>query len=128
MKNIYAPTQLNFTKKRDLRLKSKQYQIVDDVLFRISYDSVLLRCPEKYKMEKVLRDLYDGPVGGHFGGDTTRHKILHASYYWLTLFKDAHSYVRRCKICQTAVGRQREPALPLQPINIDQPFEQWDWT
>jgi hypothetical protein len=71
-----------------------------------------------------LQELHDGPAGGHFGGDTTTHKILHAGYYWPTLFKDAHEYVRKCKTCQTA-GRQRKPALPLQPVNIEQPFEQW---
>jgi hypothetical protein len=29
------------------------------------------------------------------------------------------------QICQTASGRQRKPAFPLQPVNIEQPFEQW---
>lgn len=73
----------------------------------------------------MLQELHDGPADGHFGGDTTAHKILHVIYYWPTLFKDVHSYVRRCKIFQTAAGRQRKPALPLQPVNIDQPFKQW---
>lgn len=73
----------------------------------------------------MLQELHDGPAGGHFGGDTTTHKIPHAGYYWPTLFKDAHSCIRRCKICETTAGRQRKPALPLQPVNIDQPFEEW---
>ena len=34
-------------------------------------------------------------------------------------------YVRKCQVCQTIAGRQKKPSLPLQPINIDQPFEQW---
>jgi hypothetical protein len=95
------------------------------VLFRRNYDSILLRCLEKTEAQKVLQELHDGPAGGHFGGDTTAHKIIHAGYYWPTLFKDAHDYVRKCKICQTASGRQRKPAFPLQPVNIEQPFEQW---
>eukprot|EP00253_Pinus_taeda_P036593 PITA_36593 len=68
-KNGYAPTQLNYTKKRALRLKSRQYQIVDDVPFRINYDYVLLRCLEKSEAEKVLQELHDGPVGGNFEGN-----------------------------------------------------------
>lgn len=40
LKNGYAPTQLNYTKKRALRLKARQYQIVKYVLFRINYHSV----------------------------------------------------------------------------------------
>ena len=33
--------------------------------------------------------------------------------------------MRKCEICQTASGRQRKPAFPLQPVNIEQPFEKW---
>ena len=72
-----------------------------------------------------MQELHDGPTGGHFGGDTTAHKIIHAGYDWPTLFKDTHDYVRKCKIFQTASGRQRKPAFPLYPVNIEQPFEQW---
>ena len=106
-------------------MKAKQYQLVNDVLFRMNYDYVLLRCLEKCEAEKVLQELHNGPVGGHYARDATTHKILHAGYYWPTLFKDAHSYVRRCQIFQTVAGRQRKPSFPLQPVNIDQPFEQW---
>jgi len=41
------------------------------------------------------------------------------------LFKYANDYVRKCKICQIASGRQRRLAFPLQPVNIEQPCEQW---
>ena len=110
-------------KKIAWRLKAKQYQIIDNLLFREAYDFVQLRCLEKYEAQRVLQEINDGPAGGNFGGDTTAHKILHARYYWPTLFKNAHAYVRQCKTCQTDVGRQSKLALPLQPINIEQPFE-----
>lgn len=106
-----------------MRLKARQYQIINNVLFRINCVSVLLRCLEKYETKKVLQELHDGLPGGHFGGNTTAHKILHAGYYWPTLFKDACDYVMKCIVCQTIAGKQRKPTLPLQPINIVQPFE-----
>ena len=81
LKNGYAPPNLDHTKKRALRLKAKQYQLVNDVLFKMNYDSVLLRCLEKSEAEKVLQELHDGPAGGHYAGDTTAHKILRAGYY-----------------------------------------------
>ena len=125
LKNIYAPSNLDYTKKRALRLKAKQYQLINDALFRMNYDFVLLRCLEKSKAEKVLQELHDGLAGGHYAIDATTHKILCVGYYWPTLFKDAHSYVRKCQVCQTASGRQKKLSLPLQPVNIDQPFDQW---
>ena len=72
-----------------------------------------------------MQELHDGPAGEHFGGDTTAHKISHAGYYWPTLFKYSHDYVRNCNTCQTASGRKQNPAFPLQPVSIEQPFEQW---
>eukprot|EP00253_Pinus_taeda_P036090 PITA_36090 len=74
---------------------------------------------------QMYEELHDRPAGGHYAGDATAHKILHAGYYWPTLFKDAHNYVRKCQICQTTARRQKKPSLPLQPVNIDQPFDQW---
>ena len=53
------------------------------------------------------------------------HKILCTRYCWPTLFKDAHSYVRKCQVSQNVTRRQKKPSLPLQPVNIDQPFDQW---
>eukprot|EP00253_Pinus_taeda_P013364 PITA_13364 len=125
LRNGYAPSHLDHTRKRALRLKAKQYQLINDILFRINYDFVLLRCLEKSEAEKVLEELHDGPVGGHYAGDATAHKILRAGYYWPTLFKDSHSYVRKCQVFQTTSGRQKKPSLPLQPVNIEQPFSQW---
>lgn len=46
----------------------------------------------------MLQELHDGTTGGNYAGDATTHKILRAGYYWPALFKDAHSYVRKCQI------------------------------
>eukprot|EP00253_Pinus_taeda_P031324 PITA_31324 len=101
-----------------------QISIIDSESWQ-NYDSVLLRCLEKPEAQKVLQELHDGPVGGHFGADRTSHKVIHSGYYWPTMFRDAHEYVRKCRNCQTSSGRQRKSAFPLQPVNIEQPFEQW---
>lgn len=53
------------------------------------------------------------------------HKVLRAGYYWPTLFRDAHARARKCKICQANACRERRPAFPLQPVTIENPFEQW---
>lgn len=41
------------------------------------------------------------------------------------MFRDTHEYVKKCQNFQTNSGRKRKPAFPLQPVNIEQPFEQW---
>jgi hypothetical protein len=62
-------------KEETLILKSAHYHLINGIIFRRNYDNVLLRCLEKYDAERVLQELHDGPVGGHFGGDTTTHKF-----------------------------------------------------
>jgi len=82
-------------------------------LFRQNYDYVLLRCLEKSDTDTVLIDLYDGIAGGNFSRDIISHKILQAGYYWTTLLKDAHTYVRKCKVFQTSVGREKKTFIPI---------------
>ena len=72
-----------------------------------------------------MSELHDGLAGGHYSGDTTTHKILRAGYYWHTLFKYAHTHVKKCDICQRCGGRQPKVAAPLNPVMISEPFEQW---
>ena len=106
-------------------MKSASYQIIDGVLFRKNYDGVFLRYLEREDATKVIKELHDGPAGGNFSGHTITHKILRAGYYWPTLFKDTHAYIRKCDTCQMSGGRQANAVGPLQPIIISEPFEQW---
>ena len=111
--------------RRALRMKSALYQITNGVLFRKNYDGLFLRCLEHEYAKKVVVELHDGPVEGHFSGDTIAHKILRAGYYWPTFFRDAHAHVRKCDTCQRCVGRQAKEVGPLKPMIISEPFEQW---
>ena len=94
-------------------------------MFRKNFEGVLLRCLERNEADNVLSQLHAGPVEGHFGGETTAHKVLKAGYYWPTLFKDAYAFARKCQECQRAGGRLKKAALPLQPVIIEVPFQQW---
>lgn len=74
-------------KKRALRLNASKYKLISNVLFRKNDDGVLLICLEEDDSQKVLSELHDEPIGGHFGGNTTTHKVLRVGYYSPTLFK-----------------------------------------
>jgi hypothetical protein len=76
-----SPHYLDPQKKRALRLKSAQYQLIHGILCRKNYNGVFLTCLVKRDVEKVFSELHNRPVGGHYGGDTTTHKILRAGYY-----------------------------------------------
>ena len=73
----------------------------------------------------MLAELHDGPAGGHYVGDTTAHKIIRVVFYWPTLFKDAHAYVRKCQQCQKFANRDIRPSAPLQSVTLEEKFQQW---
>ena len=123
--NGFAPETLDPKKRRELRLKSAPYQLIDNVLFRNNCDGVFLRCLEKDQTNDFLFRFHARPAGGNFLGDTTAHKIIQAGYYWPTLFRDAHAYVRMCEPCQKCTGKVKKPTFPLQPVAVQFPFQQW---
>jgi hypothetical protein len=108
-----------------LRSKYAQYQLVHCILFRRNYDSVLLICLEKQDVNKVLKEIHDGPVGGHFVGETKTHKIWRARYYYPMVFKDTHAYSPSYDICQKSIGRESRSIVPLQNVVVEEPLEQW---
>ena len=87
---------LDARKRRALRLKATQYQMIDWVLFQQNYDNVLVRCLEKDDVDHIIIELHDGLEGGHFSGETTTHKVLRVGYYWPTLFRDANAHAQKC--------------------------------
>ncbi len=47
----------------------------------------------------VLRELHEGPSGGHFATEITQKNILDARCWWPIMYKDVHEYCRSCDAC-----------------------------
>jgi transposase InsO family protein len=112
-------------KRRALRLKAAKYCIIQDGLGWRNPDGVILRCVDELESKRLLVDFHSGFCGGHFVAKTTAHKILKAGYYWPIIFSDVHKMVRGCQQCQLFTGKQKLAALPLQPVVVEAPFQQW---
>ena len=69
--------------------------------------------------------MHKGACGGHLYWKSTTNKILRVGYYWPTLFSDVYKKVRACLECQKFVGKEKLHSLPLKPISIEAPFQQW---
>ena len=127
LENGYAPSNLSYKNKLAVRLKANHFDIIENVLFRRNYDLVLLRCLKKTEVRKLLQELYDGLAGGHFEGDTTSQKILHAGYYWPTLFKDAHEYVRKCRHVTLPVEDKESQHFPCNQSTLNNHLSSGHW-
>lgn len=120
-----CPEGLDRAKRRYYRLHAILYVVIDGVLYIRDFYGVLFRCVELDQMNNVLEEFHDGPSRGHFAPRTIALKIMRPRYYWPNLFKDAFSWVRKCDKCSLFAGKQRLVALPLHPIQVEQPFSKW---
>ncbi|KAL2226629.1 UNVERIFIED_CONTAM: Gag-Pol polyprotein [Sesamum indicum] len=50
---------------------------------------------------------------------------MRQGYFWPTLVKDSKDLVRKCESCQKYAFLIHQPAIPMEPIKIACPFDQW---
>ena len=76
-------------------------------------------------MTDILHACHYGPCGGHFSDKRTTYKVLHSSYYWPSIFKDATKYVKGCNSFQRMCRPRSSDQIPLQPQVMIENFEKW---
>ena len=64
-------------------------------------------------MSEILTHCHSLECGGHFNGQRTLVKVLQSSFYWTSIFKDAHLFAKSCDRCQRTgnIGRRNEMSL-----------------
>jgi hypothetical protein len=75
--------------------------------------------------EGDINEFHEGVYGGNHAWRATTYKILRARYYWPKLFIDVNARVRACNSCQLFIGKKNIHALPLIPVKVEVPFQQW---
>ena len=68
------------------------------------------------EVQDVLRHCHSLDVGGHFGASKTASKVLHSSFWWPTLFKDAREFMHKYNRCQRMDNLTRKHEMPLKGI------------
>ncbi|GJV25282.1 reverse transcriptase domain-containing protein [Tanacetum coccineum] len=90
----------------------KHYFWDDPYLFKMSPDGMIRRCVYCFKTWKILDECHHGPTGGHYGPSTTTKKVFDVGFYWLTIFKEAHTLVQYCDACQHSGSLSRRDEMP----------------
>nr|GEU50999.1 reverse transcriptase domain-containing protein [Tanacetum cinerariifolium] len=78
----------------------KHYFWDDPFLFKICADQVIWQCVHGKEALDILVACHNGPTGGHHGANLTAKKIFNASFFWPTIYKDTHEFVKNCDSCQ----------------------------
>ena len=98
--NLNAPPDLSKTRAEFLKLKEKNYCILNECLYWKNANGLLLKCLPENDVERVKHEFHAGECGGHLNWKATANKILRAGYYWPTLFNDIHKMIIVCHKCQ----------------------------
>jgi hypothetical protein len=106
-------------------MKSNQYVLIVDILFRRNFDRILLICVDENQALALIKEFHEGICGGRFTPTTTAHKIMRVGFYWSSIFKDSYAAIRRCFSCQQFSGKMKKVVMHLHLIVVEQPFSQW---
>lgn len=94
-------------------------------LFRVGADQVIRRCVYGKEAQQILEHCHQGPTGGHFGPSYTAKKVFDSGFYWPTIFKDAHTFVRTCNACQRTGNISKRDEMPQNSIQVCEIFDIW---
>nr|GEY21098.1 reverse transcriptase domain-containing protein [Tanacetum cinerariifolium] len=107
---------------RKLRLKARQYELMEGVLYRRSFLTPWLRCVGPLQADYVMREIHERSCSMHAGPRSVVAKAIRLGYYWPTMHKDARDMIRKCNDCQIHRPVTRHPQQSLTPITALWPF------
>ena len=74
--------------------------IPSKMLYRKSFNGVLLRCLSQQEAEETLKEVHAGLCGAHQAGPKLYDQIKRLGYYWPTMVADTMQFAKRCQQCQ----------------------------
>nr|GEV68537.1 reverse transcriptase domain-containing protein [Tanacetum cinerariifolium] len=89
---------------RKLRLKARQYELMEGVLYRRSFLTPWLRCVGPLQAYYVMREIHKGSCSMHAGPRSVVAKAIRLGYYWPTMHQDARDMIRKCNDCPFLEG------------------------
>ena len=109
---------------RKLKVQATQFVLIKDILYKRGFSRLYLRCLSLEEADYVIREVHEGICGKHSGSQSLVHKLIRAGYYWLTMQKDAQTYVKTCNKCQGFNNVIRQSTEELTPMTTLWPLAQ----
>nr|GEX67432.1 reverse transcriptase domain-containing protein [Tanacetum cinerariifolium] len=103
----------------------KNYFWDDPYLFWICADQIIRRCVHGQESYDILKACHEGHTGGHHGANFTAKKVFDASFFWPTIYRDAHNLVKSCDICQRQGKISQRDEMPQNVIQVCEIFDVW---
>nr|GEU91070.1 reverse transcriptase domain-containing protein [Tanacetum cinerariifolium] len=73
----------------------------------------------------ILTACHNGPIRGHHGANYIAKKIFDFSFYWPTIYRNAHDMVESCDSCQRQGKILQKDKIPQNAIQVCEIFDVW---
>nr|GFD05577.1 reverse transcriptase domain-containing protein [Tanacetum cinerariifolium] len=102
-------------KAQKIRLKARQYKLMEGILYKRSFLTPWLRCVGPLQAEYVMREIHEGSCSMHAGPRSVVAKAIRLGYFWPTMHKDAQDMICKCSDCQVHRPITRHPPTTSDP-------------
>nr|GEY32375.1 reverse transcriptase domain-containing protein [Tanacetum cinerariifolium] len=86
---------------------------------------ITTRCVYDKEALDILEACHNGPTGRHHGANLTAKKIFDFGFFWRTIYKDAHAFVKNCDSCQRQGKILQRDEMPQNSIQVCETFDVW---
>ncbi|XP_031120620.1 uncharacterized protein LOC116023751 [Ipomoea triloba] len=107
------------------RLQAPSYVILEDKLYKRSYNGTILKCVYPDEAELMMREVHEGVCSAHQGAYTIARRIMLQGFFWPKMLKDCAEYAKRCPKCQEFQTLPGRPATNYTPVSTTIPFSRW---
>ncbi|GJY98515.1 reverse transcriptase domain-containing protein [Tanacetum coccineum] len=76
-----------------LRIKARQYELLEGVLYRRSFLKSWLRCVGPLQADYVIREIHEGSCSMHAGSRSVVAKAMRLGCYWPTMHRGARDMI-----------------------------------
>ncbi|XP_076950210.1 uncharacterized protein LOC143623114 [Bidens hawaiensis] len=119
---------MSYQQRRKFFADASHYIWDSPYLFRVGADRVLRRCVSREEGREILRHCHEGLTGGHHGSSSTAREVLDSGFYWPSIFKDSHEFVRQCDACQRTGNISSRNEMPQNPIQMEKVLARYEVT
>ncbi|KAH0646568.1 hypothetical protein KY284_034452 [Solanum tuberosum] len=109
----------------DIKRRAPQFIFHDGILFRHSYEGLLLQCLDKEEAQQTMKEAHSGTCGAHQSGHKFHFRIKRMGYYWPTMVMDCLENAKKCQACQFHANYIHQSPEALYPTVVSWPFDAW---
>jgi hypothetical protein len=110
---------------RKLRRQALKYAMLDNILYRRTIDSLLLKWLGSDQSKIAMGEVHDGICSTHQSVHKMKWLLRPARFLWSTMLNDCFWYYKGCKSCHKFRGVQLDPIALLHPIIKPWSFRSW---